>query len=158
MGREKSCSRNKERKTTDSKRQKFQNTPTKSQKSAVHNLNISNQEGSFKLNVDIHQVEKDILLTVPNREYKTNMPARIGETGEPVAELTKFGWMIMSPGQEDHSIVYLTQTTTHDYEQLYRRDVLGIEDISDGDQHIVYTEFKEQLRRSAQGWYQTGLP
>ena len=109
---------------------------TTSRKIEVHNLNISNQEGSFKLNVDIHKVGKDILLTVPNPEYKTllqhnshlrgvfiddddtkaelqvhivlgtsdfskiktNMPARFGKTGEPVAELTKFGWMIMSSG------------------------------------------------------------
>ena len=81
----------------------------------------------------IHKVEKYILLTVPNPEFKkllqpyshlrrvfieamiskqnyrstgasdlakkikTNMPARTGKTGEPVTELTKFGWMIMSP-------------------------------------------------------------
>ena len=42
-----------------------------SRKIEVHNLSISNQEGSFKLNVDIDKVEKDILLTVPNPEYKT---------------------------------------------------------------------------------------
>lgn len=27
-----------------------------------------------------------------------------------------------------------------------------------GDQSVVYTEFKEQLRRSPEGWYETGLP
>ena len=113
--------------------------PTTSRKIEVHNLTISNQEGSFKLNVDIHKVEKDVLLTVPHREYKislqsyshfrgvfiddndtkaglpvhivleasdfskikTNMPARIGKSGASVAELTKFGWMIMSPERED---------------------------------------------------------
>ena len=53
--------------------------------------------------------------------------------------------MIMSPGQEDHSNVYLTQSTTHEYEQLYRLNVLGWGDTSDGGQRIVYTEFKEQL-------------
>ena len=36
----------------------------------VHNLTMRNQEGSFKLNVDIHKVEKDILLILPNPEYK----------------------------------------------------------------------------------------
>ena len=81
------------------------------------------------------------------------MPAKIGKTGE----LTKFGWMIMPPGQEGHSNMYLTQSITHDYEQLYRLDVLGLVDISDRDQNIIYTEFKEQLQWSTQG-YQTGLP
>ena len=55
-------------------------------------------------------------------KINTNMSSRTGKTGEP------FGWMIMSPGQEDHSIVYLTQSTTHDYEQLYQVDVLGLAD------------------------------
>ena len=53
--------------------------------------------------------------------------------------------------------MYLTQSITHDYEQLYRLDVLGLVDISDRDQNIIYTEFKEQLQWSTQG-YQTGLP
>ena len=39
---------------------------TTSRKIKVHNLTIRNQEGSFKLNVDMHKVEKNILLTVPN--------------------------------------------------------------------------------------------
>ena len=43
---------------------------TTSNKIEVHKITISNQEGSFKLNVDIHKVEKDILLTVPNPECK----------------------------------------------------------------------------------------
>ena len=130
----------------------------------VRNLTISNQEGSFKLKVDIHKVDKEILLTVPNSEYKTllqsysqlkgvfiddvddddddddtkaelpvhivlgasnfskiktNMPARTGKTGEAVAEPTKFGWMIILTGKENHSNVYLTQSTTHNYEQLF---------------------------------------
>ena len=86
------------------------------------------------------------------------MPSGIGKTGEPVAEITKFGWMIMSLGQEDHSNVCLTQSTTHDYEQLHQLDVLGLTDTSDVDQHILYTEFKEQNQRSTQGWFQTALP
>ena len=100
---------------------------------------MSNQEGFFKLNVD--RIEKDILLTVVNPNYKTllqcysyvrgvfiddddtkgklpvnivlgasnfleintNMPARIGKTSEPVARLTKFGWVVMPPGQTNES-------------------------------------------------------
>ena len=78
------------------------------------------------------------------------MPARTGKTGEAVSELTKFGWMIILTGKGNHSNVYLTQSTTHNYEQLYWLDVFGPVDTSDGDQKIVYTEFQEQLQRSTQ--------
>ena len=44
---------------------------TTSRKIELQNLTISNQEGSFRLNLNIQEVEKDILLTVPNPEYKT---------------------------------------------------------------------------------------
>ena len=37
----------------------------------THHLTSSNHEGSFKLNIDLHKVEKKILLTVPNPKYKT---------------------------------------------------------------------------------------
>ena len=37
-------------------------------------------------------------------------------------------------------------------------DVLGLEDRPAGDQATVYAKFKEQLKRSPEGWYETGLP
>ena len=84
---------------------------------------------------------------------------KIGSPGEPVAELTKFGWTIMSPGKEvDISSMLLTQTAAADYEQLCKLDVLGIQDTAIGDQADVYKEFKEQLIRRVKGWYETGLP
>ncbi|KAK3719160.1 hypothetical protein QZH41_005637 [Actinostola sp. cb2023] len=49
-------------------------------------------------------------------------------------------------------------TSTTDYENLCRLDVLGLQDFPEGDQNQVYTEFKEQLVRSPEGWYETGLP
>jgi hypothetical protein len=36
--------------------------------------------------------------------------------------------------------------------------VLGLKDTSPGSQENVYEEFQEQLTRSHEGWYQTGLP
>ena len=66
---------------------------------------------------------------------KTAEPARVGELGEPVAEKTKFGWTLMSPGKElDHSKTLLTQTSYTDYEELCRLDVLGLEDKAEHDQ------------------------
>ena len=38
-------------------------------------------------------------------------------------QLTKFGWFIMSPGQEfDKSVMLLTQTTQSNYEELCKLD------------------------------------
>lgn len=63
----------------------------------------------------------------------------------------------MSPGKEiDISSMLLTQTATTDYEELCKLDALGIQD--EREQADEYDEFKEQLHRSAEGWYETGLP
>ena len=64
----------------------------------------------------------------------------------------------MSPGKEfDHSEMLLTQTSQVDYEDLCRMDVLGLEDKPEHDQHAVHVEFREQLVRDPEGWYETGL-
>ena len=92
-------------------------------------------------------------------KVKTESTPKIGEPGEPVAELTKFGWIIMSPGKElDMTKMLLTQTSHADYEELCRLDVLGLSDTPTNDQKNVYTEFQEQLTRDKEGWYETGLP
>ena len=46
-------------------------------------------------------------------KLKTESVPKIGEPGQPVAELTKFGWIIMSPGKEplDLTNLLLTQTS-----------------------------------------------
>ena len=90
---------------------------------------------------------------------KTETPPRVGKDMEPVAELTQVGWFLMSPGKEfDRKTMLLTQTNQLDYEQLCRLDVLGLEDAPEHDQRVVYNEFKEQLTRNPEGWYETGLP
>ncbi|XP_067039904.1 uncharacterized protein [Acropora muricata] len=74
------------------------------------------------------------------------------------AEFTRFGWAIMSPGLEtDLDSMFLAQTASNNYEELYRMGILGLEDSPSGDQNVVYTEFLEQLTRSPEGWYETGL-
>ena len=85
---------------------------------------------------------------------KTTTPARVGKIGEPVEERTEFGWVVMSPGQEVNSRLYLAQTTDSDYEQLCDLDVLGVADSSAGE--TVYSDFKDQLVRK-DGFYETGL-
>ena len=93
-------------------------------------------------------------------KLKTDTAPRIDKPGEPVAELTRFGWTIMSPGKESVNVtnMLLTQISQVDYEDSYRLDVLGLEDKPMKDQSNVYDEFKEQLTRDESGWYETGLP
>ena len=91
-------------------------------------------------------------------KIKTEYKPRIGKLGEPIAELTQFGWTIMSPGSESRlDNVYLTRSSSADYEKLCSLDVLGLADKPEGDQQPVYEEFKEQLIRNPEGWYETGL-
>ena len=93
-------------------------------------------------------------------KLKTNQPPRVGQPGQPVVELTRFGWTIMSPGKESCNItnMLLNQTSQVDYEELCRLDVLGLRDTPTNDQNSVFDEFKEQLTRGPGGWYETGLP
>ena len=100
-----------------------------------------------------------ILGTSEYAKIKTETSPRIGRPGEPVAEFTRFGWTIMSPGKEvDLTNMFLTQTAAADYEALCKLDILGLKDSAIGDQETVYDEFKEQLTRSPEGWYETSLP
>ena len=84
--------------------------------------------------------------------------SRVGSPGEPVAELTRFGWAIMSPGNEiDLNNLMLSRTSIDDYEKLCNLDVLGVQDISKTHEDTVHTNFKERLKQSDKGWYETGL-
>ena len=90
---------------------------------------------------------------------KTETKPRIGRENDPIAELTEFGWFLMSPGKEfDKDIMLLTKTSQSNYEDLCRMDVLGLRDIADHDQSMVFDEFKERLTRPPERWYETTLP
>jgi hypothetical protein len=97
-----------------------------------------------------------------NGEYariKTSTKPVIGGDHEPVAEKTKLGWFIMSPGIDfDRSTMLLTQTAHSDFESLCRLDVLGLADTMENDQNAVCDDFKEQLVRNPASWYETNLP
>ena len=89
----------------------------------------------------------------------TTEPQRVEREWDPVASYTKLGWTITSPGKEiDTTSMLLTQTSRVDYEELCKLDVLRLAESPSGDQGVVYDEFKEQLRRCEEGWYETGLP
>ena len=93
-----------------------------------------------------------ILRTSDYARIKTETAPRIGALNEPVAEKTKLGWTIISAGKEvDLTLMFMTQTSSLEYETLCRLDVLGIADSASGDQDEVYSEFKEKLKRDETG-------
>ena len=78
---------------------------------------------------------------------KTRSKPLVGGPEEPVAEQTKFGWSIMSPGAEfDKGTMLFTQTSRADFEDLCRLDILGLADTPEN-QDTVYEDFKERLER-----------
>ena len=90
---------------------------------------------------------------------KTTAAPQVGKPGQPIAERTRLGWVLMSPGREDvTSPLLLTRSVSTDYEQLCSLDVLGLADKPENNQGTVYQEFKEQLQRNEAGWYETKLP
>ena len=107
--------------------------------------------------------ELPVHLVLGTSEYsriKTATKPRIGYpgAGEPVAEYIRLGWTIISPGAElDMSNIYIARSVTENYDRLCSWDVLGIEDSPAEYQSTVYEDIKEQLTRSDEGWYETGL-
>ncbi len=143
---------------------------SKVDKNALLSLANPNYEGmirKFSHLKGIKMLENDpkselpVHLVLGASEYsriKTAVPPKIGDVGEPVAEYTRFGWTIISPGTElDFSNLYLTRSTVEDYDRLCSLDVLGIEDSPSSRPNAVYEDFKQQLVRSDKGWYETGL-
>ena len=62
-------------------------------------------EKDTKVKLHIHL----ILGTNDFSRIKGNTSAKVGNDGEPVAEKTRFGWILMSPGQDlDSSPMMLT--------------------------------------------------
>ena len=91
-------------------------------------------------------------------KVKTATKPKIGQPLEPIAERTTLRWTMMSSGCEPNlAHTYLSRTSGADYQELCNLDVLGLEDRPDGDQHVVYEEFAEQLTRNKDGRYETSL-
>ena len=83
---------------------------------------------------------------------------RVGLPGKPIAELTKLGWVILSPGKEKTSTnILFTKTSLRDYENLYNLDCLGIEEKQEKNNKFIYGEFRKQLGWDSFGNYETNL-
>ncbi len=91
-------------------------------------------------------------------KIRTGEKLLVGRIGEPVAEPTRFGWAMMSPGAEQETTVgCLAVNSTTDYDNLCSLDILGLADTLDHKEHFM-DEFKEQLTRSDDGRFETSLP
>lgn len=94
-----------------------------------HLKGVSVHDDDTKASLPVHVV-------LGSREYtriKTETKPRIGQENDPIAELTKFGWFLTSPGTEfDKNIMVLTQTSQSHYKELCKLDVLGLRDMPDG--------------------------
>ena len=120
-----------------------------------HLKDVKMDEEDTKAKLPIHL----ILGASDFSRIKTNTSARVGNDGEPVAEKTRFGWILISPGQElDSAPMMLTRSVQEDYMHLCSLDVLGLSDHPEGDQVSVHEEFKEQLIQREDGRYETSLP
>ena len=63
-------------------------------------------------------------------KIKTQERPRLGLEGEPVAELTKLGWAVVSPGNNSEvTNLWFSKTSLHNYENLCSLTCLGIEKI-----------------------------
>ena len=59
---------------------------------------------------------------------KTQERPGSGLPREPIAELTKLGWVILSPGKENTSTnILFTKASLYDYENLYSLECLALE-------------------------------
>ena len=74
-----------------------------------------------------------------------------------LADKTLFGWTVHGERGES-TLNYFTQTTSEDYEQLYRLDVLGVEDRKEFDQEEVKKEFIENIEQKEDGRYRVKIP
>eukprot|EP00794_Sanderia_malayensis_P000965 gene965-biopygen216 len=106
------------------------------------------------------KAELPIHLIIGASEYakiKTDTKPKLGKPGEPVGEMTKLGWTIISPGSEvDTEHLFFAKTSGTDYEKLCSLDILGLGDREVGNQS-VFGEFAEQLEQRPEGFFETGL-
>ena len=80
-----------------------------------------------------------------------------GNPSDPIVEETTFGWIIHG-GDEYTSDACMFTREVNDYEQLYKLDVLGVEDRGENDQLQVLTDFGESITRQEDGRYQVSIP
>ena len=121
----------------------------------IKDLKVAAEE--FMLEDDKSLREVHIILGASNFDkIKMEKSPQVGKVSEIFAELTKMGWVMMSPGRESDIVSALyTQTCVSDYEELCSNDILGLEESHYNPDEFVLEKFKKQLKRSKEGWNET---
>ena len=72
-------------------------------------------------------------------KIKTQERHRVGLPGERIAKLTKFVWVIISPGQETGvKNMLFSKASLHDYQKLCGLDCLGIKGRHDFSEQLMW--------------------
>ena len=118
----------------------------------LKSVNLEGKDTKDLLPIDL------ILEASDYAKIKTRTAPKIGKIGEPITELTTFGWTIISFREEnDLTSLYLAQSSVAYYEQPCKLDVLVLQDAEDEIGDLVYQRFKNQLKLGKDGCYETGL-
>ena len=101
------------------------------------------------------KLERPIDLILEASEYakiKKKISTKCGKPDEPTEEFTSIGSTIMYPGADTNlSSVYLTRSSSPDYELLCSLYVLGPKDKPAGDKQVVYTNSKSNWCATLRG-------
>ena len=117
----------------------------------LKNLHINDHDPKSKLPAH------EILGISDYTKIKTQERPRVGVPEEPIAELSKFGCVIVSPRKETgFTNLLFSKTSLHDYEKCFSLNCLSIEERRD-DCNYVYEEFEKQLGRAPGRLYQRNL-
>ena len=77
-------------------------------------------------------------------KIKTQERSRVGQPGEPIAEMTRLDWVVISPGRESGLInIMFCKTSVDDYENLCSIDVVRVKEEHVRQEKVVYGEFKK---------------
>ena len=124
------------------------------QKKYAHLSDIIMTDHDTKRDLSVHVIFGAGIYT----KIKIQERARVGQPGEPIAELTRLGWVVISPGQESGlTNMMFSKTSVHNYENICSLDMLGVKEDHVRRDEVVYDEFKKQLSQSPEGWYETNL-
>ena len=75
-----------------------------------------------------------------------------------MAELTKLGWVVISPGQDSSlTNMMFSKTSVDDYENLFSLHVLRVTEEHVRQIEVAQDEFKKRLSQSPEGWFETNL-
>ena len=134
---------------------KFQTGINKLEKSVLLELpnpEYKNLQNSYQRLKDIKINDHDKKLELPAHiilgmndytRIKTQDRPGVRLPREPIAELTKLRWVILSPGKENTSTnILFTKTSLHDCENLCSLDCLYIEEKQERNE-FVYREFRK---------------